>query len=314
MEKWQSYIPGRVTRRFQSRVNHLTPIEDLRSRYDAIFSGFGQVDADAIVETVQLGGVRGEWVTIADSAPQRVIIYLHGGGFVAGSPASHRALVAKLCRAGNAASFSVAYRLAPEFPFPAGLRDAVDAYRYLIGKGVPSRSIILAGDGAGGGLAFSMLMAIRNGGMPIPSGVAAFSPWADLTLSGWSVMQNADNDALLSWDLLFVSARHYLKGSSAADPYASAVFGNFRDFPPVMVHSGSREILRDDASRLGEAAAAANIPVSVEVYEDMQHLFQLLWAGQDGRVSINRMGQFIRARASEAEFALPFAKTAVRGS
>jgi acetyl esterase/lipase len=92
------------------------------------------------------------------------------------------------------------------------------------------------------------------------------------------------------------------------------VFGNFRDFPPVMVHSGSREILRDDASRLGEAAAAANIPVSVEVYEDMQHLFQVLWAGQDGRVSINRMGQFIRARASEAESALPFAKTAVRGS
>ena len=312
MEKWQSYIPGRVSRRFQSRVNHLTPIEDVRSRYDAIFSGFGQVDADAVVEPVQLGGVRGEWVTIADTTPQRVIIYLHGGGFVAGSPASHRPLVAKLCRAGNAAAFSVAYRLAPEFPFPAGLRDAVDAYRYLIGKGVPARSIILAGDGAGGGLAFSMLMAIRNGGMPIPSGVAGFSPWADLTLSGWSMMQNADGDALLSWDLLFVSARHYLKGGSAADPYASAVFGNFRDFPPVMVHAGSREILRDDASRLGEAAAAANIPVSVEVYEDMQHLFQVLWAGQDGRVSINRMGQFIRARASEAEFTLPF-KTAVRG-
>jgi len=312
MEKWQTYIPGRVARRLQSRVNHLTPIEDLRSRYDAIFAGFGEVDADAVIQTAQLGGVRGEWLTIADTAPQRVIIYLHGGGFISGSPESHRPLVARLCRAGNAAAFSVAYRLAPEFPFPAGLRDAVDAYRYLLGKGIPSRSIILAGDGAGGGLAFSMLMAIRNGEMQIPAGIAAFSPWGDLTLSGWSIMQNADSDAMLSWDLLFVSARHYLKGSSAADPYASPVFGNFRDFPPVMVHAGSREILRDDASRLGELAAAANVPVSVEVYEDMQHLFQVLWTGQDGRVSINRMGQFIRARASEADVALPLAKTATR--
>ena len=150
--------------------------------------------------------------------------------------------------------------------------------------------------------------------MPVPAGIVAMSPWADLTLSGWSVMQNGDTDSVLSWDLLFVSARQYLKGASGADPYASPVFGNLRDFPPVMVHSGSREILRDDASRLGELAAAANIPVSVEVYEGMQHLFQGLSPGQDGRVSINRMGQFIRARAPEADLFLPFGKTAVGGA
>ncbi len=314
MEKWQSYIPGRVGRRFHSRVTHHTPIAELRDRWDAIFPDFGAVPPDVNADSAQLGGVKGEWVTIAHTQPRRVLIYLHGGGFVAGSPAGHRALVAKLCRAGNAAAFSVGYRLAPEFPFPAGLRDAVDAYRFLIGRGVPPQSIVLAGDGAGGGLAFAMVMAIRNGAMPVPAGVAAFSPWADLALSGWSVMQNDDTDSVLSWDLLFVSARRYLNGASAADPYASPVFGNLRDFPPVMVHAGSREILRDDASRLGELAAAANVPVSIEVYDGMQHLFQGLPASQDGRVSINRMGQFIRARAGETELSLPPAKTAARTS
>ena len=312
MEKWQSYLPGRVTRHFQSRVNHLTPIAELRSRYDAIFSGLAGIGPEILVERAQLGGVKGEWVSVAAARPSRLIIYLHGGGYVAGSPESHRALVAQLCRAGNSAAFSVGYRLAPEFPFPAGLRDGVDAYRFLVGRGFSPRSIILAGDGAGGGLAFSMLMAIRNGGMPVPAGIIALSPWADLSLSGWSIMQNADNDGVLSWDLLFVSARHYLRGSSAADPYASPVFGNFRDFPPVMVHAGSQEILRDDASRIGELAAASNIPVSVEVYEGMQHLFQGLASGQDGKVSINRLGQFIRARASESDLPLVVADTASR--
>ena len=314
MEKWQTYLPGRVTRHLQSRVNQLTPIAELRSRYDAMFSAFGPAGSDVLVERAQLGGVKGEWVTISDTLPKRLVLYLHGGGFLAGSPENHRSLVAKLCRAGNCAAFSVGYRLAPEFPFPAGLRDGVDAYRFLIGKGFPPSSIILAGNGAGGGLAFSVLMAIRNGGMPVPAGIIAMSPWADLTLSGWSVMQNADSDSMLSWDLLFVSARHYLKGGSGADPYASPVFGNLRDFPPVMVHAGSREILRDDASRLGELAAAANIPVSVEIYDGMQHLFQGLTSGQDGKVSINRMGQFIRARASESDLSLALEKGASRNA
>jgi acetyl esterase/lipase len=312
MEKWQTYIPGRVARRLQLRVNHLTPVAELRSRYDAIFAGLGTTEPEVLIERAQLSGVKGEWLSIADTSPKRLVLYLHGGGFIAGSPESHRLLVARLCRAGNSAAFSVAYRLAPEFPFPAGLRDGVDAYRFLIAKGFPPRSIVIAGDGAGGGLAFAVAMAIRNGGMPVPAGIIALSPWADLSLSGWSMMQNADYDGILSWDLLFVSARHYLRGGSIADPYASPVFGNLRDFPPVMVHAGSQEILRDDASRLGELAAAANVPVSVEVYEGMQHLFQALSSGQDGKVSINRMGQFIRARAAEAN--LPLVVSAAAGS
>ena len=312
MQNWQTFLPARLARHFQSSVDRTTPIEELRARYRAMAATFGMAPSDLLVERAQLGGVRGEWLRISDTQPRRLMLYLHGGGYISGSPETHRPLTAKLCRAGNTAGLSIAYRLGPEFPFPAGLRDAVDAYRFLIAKGVPPESMILAGDGAGGGLAFSTAMAIRNAGMPMPAGIIAMSPWADITLSGWSMMQNGDTDAVLSWDLLFVSARHYLKGAHPADPYASAVFGTMRDFPPIMVHAGSREILRDDASRLGELAAAANIPVSVEVYDDMQHLFQASSSASDAKVSLNRLGQFIRARASEADRVLDFIKSAKR--
>jgi monoterpene epsilon-lactone hydrolase len=314
MQNWQSLLSSRLPLGRGSRLTHASPVEELRRRYDALAAGFGAVPDDLVVEPAQLGQVKGEWLRVSEPQPQRLVLYLHGGGYISGSPGSHRPLIAKLCRAGNAAALAIDYRLGPEFPFPAGLRDAVDAYRFLIAKGFPPESVVLAGDGAGGGLAFATALAIRNGGMPMPAAIVAMSPWADLTLSGWSIMQNAESDSVLSWDLLFVSARHYLKGGNPADPYASPVFGTMRDFPPIMVHAGSREILRDDASRLGELAAAANVPVSVEVYDGMGHLFQASTGSSEGKVSLNRMGQFIRARASEATHGLDFSRNAKRGA
>ena len=314
MQNWQTLLSGRLSRHQQSRVNHATALEELRRRYQVISAGFGPAPQGMVVERAQLGQVKAEWVRVSEAEPQRLLLYLHGGGYIAGSPESCRPLIAKLCRAGGAAALSVDYRLAPEFPFPAGLRDAVDAYRFLITKGFPPQSVVLAGDGAGGGLAVATLMAIRNGGMPMPAALVAMSPWADLTLSGWSMMQNAQSDSVLSWDLLFVSARHYLKGANPADSYASPVFGSMRDFPPIMIHAGSLEILRDDASRLGELAAAANVPVSVEVYDGMPHMFQALPDASEAKVSLNRLGQFIRARTTESAPSLDLGKSAKRGA
>ncbi|HUJ03784.1 MAG TPA: alpha/beta hydrolase fold domain-containing protein, partial [Rhizomicrobium sp.] len=163
-------------------------------------------------------------------------------------------------------------------------------------SGIAARSMVLAGDQAGGGLAFACALAIRNAGLPMPAGIVAMSPWADLSLSGWSILQNAKSDAALSWELLFVSARHYLKKQSPTDPYASPIFASFRDFPPIMVHAGAAEILRDDASRIGDRAAEANVPVSVEIYDGMQHVFQASSYVPEARVSLARLGQFIRSR------------------
>jgi acetyl esterase/lipase len=280
-----------------------TDIREIRAYFAALNNRFGETPSDCLFEASQLGPVKGEWVRVADASQGRVILYLHGGGFVAGSPEDHRALVVRLCRAAQAHAFSLAYRLAPEYAFPAGLRDAIDCYRALLRMGIAPSSIALAGNEAGGGLAFGCLIAIRNAGLPMPAACIAMSPWADLSLSGWSVLTNAKTDRLLSWELLFVSARHYLRKQSTGDPYASPVNASFRDFPPLMVHAGSCEILRDDASRLGEKAAEANIPVSIEIYDGMKHLFQADRESAEGQVSLQRLGQFIRSKCSDGPFA-----------
>lgn len=301
MPSWQSAIFTRFTRIARPGViEAATPVEDLRRQYDYLSARFGQVPGEAVFEAAQVGPIKGEWVRVAESDPHRLILYFHGGGFIAGSPEGHRPLVARLCQESRASAFSLQYRLAPEYAFPAGLRDGIDAYRHLLQRGIAGRSIVLAGDQAGGGLAFACALAIRNAGLPMPAGIVAMSPWADLSLSGWSVLQNGKTDAALSWELLFVSARHYLKKQSPTDPYASPIFANFREFPPIMVHAGSDEILRDDASRIGDRAAEANVPVSVEIYDGMQHVFQASPFVPEARVSLTRLGQFIRSRTPDA--------------
>lgn len=303
MPSWQSAFFARVSRMARPRaVGVEGDVEELRRQYNYLFERFGPIPAEAVFEPAQIGPIRGEWVRPSELQSHRLILYFHGGGYVAGSPETHRALVARLCLSAQATAFVPAYRLAPEFAYPAGLRDGIDAYRYLIQRGVAATSIVLAGDDAGGGLAFALLLAIRNAGLPMPAGCVAMSPWADLSLTGWSVLQNEKNDAALSWGLLFVAARHYLRKSSPADPYASPVFANFRDFPPIMVHAGSNEILRDDASRIGERAAEAGVSVSVEIYDGMQHVFQASPYVPESRASLGRLGKFIRARTPESAF------------
>jgi acetyl esterase/lipase len=299
MPSWQSS--------FVDRLRHLgrpkgataeTDIAELRRHYAYLSDRFGSPPREARFEPAQVGPLKGEWVRIGNSSSGRVILYFHGGGYIAGSPQTHRALIARLAQASDATAFALDYRLAPEFAFPAAVRDGIDAYRHLISKTAAPQSVVLAGDGSGGGLAIAVLHAARNANLPMPAACAVMSPWADLSLSGWSVLQNAKSDNALSWELLFLSARHYLRKNNPCDPYASPVFASFKDFPPLMVHAGSQEMLRDDSSRIGDRAADANIPVSVEIYDGMQHLFQANRHVPEAKVSLQRLGQFIRARAT----------------
>jgi acetyl esterase/lipase len=297
MPSWQSSFVDRFRRMGRPKgATAETDIAELRRQYAYLSDRFGAPPRDAKFEPAQIGPLKGEWVRVAKSSPARLILYFHGGGYIAGSPETHRALVARLVQASEATAFTLDYRLAPEFAFPAAVRDGIDAYRQLIARGTSPQSIVLAGDGSGGGLAFAVLHAARNANLPMPAACAVMSPWADLSLLGWSILQNARNDNALNWELLFVSARHYLKKTNPSDPYASPVFASFKDFPPLMVHAGSQEMLRDDASRIGDRAADANVPVSVEIYDGMQHLFQANRHVPEAKVSLQRLGQFIRAR------------------
>jgi acetyl esterase/lipase len=299
MPSWQSSFLDRFRRIGRpTGANAETDIAELRRQYAYLSDRYGAPPREAVFEPAQVGPLKGEWVRMPNSSPDRLILYFHGGGYIAGSPETHRALIARLAQAGEATAFSLAYRLAPEFAFPAAVRDGIDAYRHLISKNVSPQQIVFAGDGSGGGLAFAVLHAVRNANLPMPAACVALSPWADLSLSGWSVLQNAKSDTALNWELLFVSARHYLKKTNPADPYASPAFASFKDFPPVMVHAGSLEMLRDDASRIGDRAADAGVPVSVEIYDGMQHVFQANRHVPEAKVSLQRLGQFIRTRTS----------------
>ena len=279
-----------------SRAKTPTAIEGLRARYNARFERMGPAPADISFTPDQMGPLHGEWARGAQSDPDRMILYFHGGGYVAGSPATHRALVGRLVEASGIAAFSLRYRLGPECPFPAAVRDGVDAYRALLSKGVCAHSIVLAGDEAGGGLAFAVALAIRNGGHAMPGAVAAMSPWADLSLSGHSLLASRKADNILGWETLFLCARNYLCKSNPGDAYASPAYASLRDFPPVMVHAGANEVLRDDASKLGDRAAEAGVSVSVEIYDGMGHLFQAESGRSEARASLARLGQFVRAR------------------
>jgi acetyl esterase/lipase len=299
MPSWQSNLFARFSRISRPReLGAQSDIAELRRSYTFLSDRFGAVSGNVAVDAAQIGPIKGEWVRVENSVPHRLLLYFHGGGYIAGSPETHRPLVARLAQASEATVFSLAYRLAPEFAFPAAVRDGIDAYRHLIAKTAAPEQVVLAGDGSGGGLAFAVLHAARNANLAMPAACVAMSPWADLSLSGWSILQNAKSDSALTWDLLFVSARHYLKKTNPSDPYASPVFANFKDFPPIMVHAGSLEMLRDDASRLGDRAADANVPVSVEIYDGMQHVFQANRHVPEAKVSLQRLGQFIRARTA----------------
>jgi len=300
MPSWQSGLFARFSRITRPKLEAAVgDIAELRRQYTYLTEQFGPVPKSASFEPAAIGPIKGEWVRVPNAAGGRLILYFHGGGFIAGSPESHRAIIARLCEASETNAFSAAYRLAPEAAFPAAVRDGIDAYRHLLARGNPGRTIVLAGDAAGGGLAFAVTLAIRNAGLEMPAGLLAMSPWADLSLTGWSMLQNARNDAALSWELLFISARHYLRKTAPTDPYASPVYADFKGFPPIMVHAGAQELLRDDASRLGEKAAAAGIPVSVEIYDGMQHVFQANPYVPEAKVSLGRFANFIRQRTRE---------------
>jgi monoterpene epsilon-lactone hydrolase len=270
-------------------------LDDVRGRYAALFAHFGPAP-DFDHAPGKLGAIPGEW--LGAECSDRLILNFHGGGFVAGSPESHRPLIGKLVEASGIGAFCVKYRLAPECFFPAAVRDGIDAYRALLTRGMTASSIILAGDEAGGGLVFAVALAIRNAGLEMPGGLVALSPWADLSLSGLSILNNRKSDTVLEWETLFLSARHYLRKSNPCDTYASPAYASFSGFPPIMVHAGADEILRDDASKLGDRAADACVPVSVEIYDGMGHLFQSEAGRSEAKVSLSRLAQFIRARTA----------------
>jgi acetyl esterase/lipase len=227
-------------------------------------------------QPVDAGGVPAEWTMPAGADPDRVLLYLHGGGYSVGSIASHRKLVGHLAKAAGVRALSVEYRLAPEHPFPAGLDDAVTAFSWLLESGYGASHIGVGGDSAGGGLALATALALRERGLPAPGALVLLSPWTDLASTGASIEGNVGKDLMLrriegddpgiGW---------YVGDNDVKNPLISPLYADFAGLPPFIVHVGGSELLLDDSTRLAERASAAGCEVTIEVWPEMQHVFQI---------------------------------------
>lgn len=240
------------------------------------------------VRTRRSVGVPGDWLT-----PPRVrpgaLLYLHGGGYVVGSARSHRALAGRLAAAVGIAALVLDYRLAPEHPHPAALQDALAAYRSLLAEGVPPKRIAIVGDSAGGGLALSLAMSLRDGGLPLPAVLGVICPWLDLTPDLERRRAPAAREPVLTPGLLTAWATAYAQGHDARMPAISPLLGEYGGLPPLVLHSASDDPLGDDAERLEAGAAEHDASWEVEhrrhagVWHDF-HLFHGLLAEADEAV------------------------------
>jgi epsilon-lactone hydrolase len=258
-----------------------------------------RVASDALCEKVTAGNVPGEWISAPGANPQRVILYLHGGGYVVGSINTHRAMVARIARAANARALAIDYRLAPESPFPAAVNDAVAAYRWLLARGYKPNNIVIAGDSAGGGLTIAALLKLRDAGDPMPAGAVPISPWTDLEGTGESVRSRAARDPMVTQDNLASSARQYYRDHDPTHPLISPLHGDFRGLPPMLIQVGDAEILLDDATRVAERAKAAGVKVELEVWDDMIHVWHVFAKIlPEGQQAIDKIGKWVLAHTS----------------
>lgn len=225
---------------------------------------------------VEIDGLKIERVSSKSSTRTRALLYFHGGGYVLGASPGHRDLAAALAEMADLAVYLVDYRLAPEHPFPAAVDDALQAYQWLLEQGFESSQIILGGDSAGGGLAVSTLLNLKNLGLAAPAAAMLLSPWLDLSLSGASIETNEHADVVLSRSVLVAWADHYLQGRDALAPLASPIYGDFVGLPPVLVHVGSTEILRSDSEDLVDRIIEHDGSAVLKVWDDLPHVFQVL--------------------------------------
>lgn len=247
-------------------------IAAMRAGYDAIGDQF-PCAADVSRSGTMADGVPAEWTWTPGAGRDGALLYLHGGGYVIGSIASHRHLVSELGRAAQVQTLAIDYRLAPEAVFPAAVDDALTAYRWLLANGYAANRIAVAGDSAGGGLAIALLVAIRQAGLPQPACAVAISPWVDLAATGASMQAKAGTDPIVQRDGLVGMAAMYLGAADSMSPLASPIRADLAGIAPLLIQVGSEETLLDDAVRLAGVAGAAQVPVRLEVAPAMIHVW-----------------------------------------
>lgn len=269
-------------------------IEDDRLSYERIMSSF-KMDDDIKTERVGAGGVPAEWIVAPGATADRIVLYLHGGGYAFGSMRTHRVMLSYLSRAAAARVLGLDYRLAPENPFPAPVEDTVAAYRWLLAGGAKANQIVVAGDSAGGGLMLAALVALRYLGEPLPAAGVGISSWTDMEATGASFTENAEVDPSVSRDRILHIVKLYMGGKDPRAPLASPIHADLVGLPPLLLQIGSIETLLDDSTVLAKRAKEAGVKVEVEVWDDMPHVWHhFAPILPEARQAIEHIGEFVR--------------------
>lgn len=276
------------------RARHET-LEQSRRRFLAMEALIPHPPRGTETITINAGGVSADRVITPASRPNRHVLYLHGGAYRLGAPATYRHFTWRVASAAQAQALVINYRLAPENPFPAALEDAVSYYCWLLAEGADPSQIVVIGDSAGGGLALALLLKLRDSGLPLPAAAVVLSPWTDLALTGASFTLNAKLDAMVHTEDVPKFAADYLAGADPRHPYASPLYGDPTGLPPTLIQVSSEEVLRDDAVRMAEKMQRAYCQVELQIWPRMPHVWHLLAPiVPEAREAIAEIGKFVR--------------------
>ena len=229
-----------------------------------------------------------------------VIIYLHGGAYNAGSLKTHRGIAAHIGLVSESPVLFLDYKLAPEYPFPAALEDVFLVYNWLLEQeGIKSSKIIIAGDSAGGGLTLATLIKLRDSNKPLPAAAVCLSPWTDLALTGESIETKANEEIMITKNDLQYAAKIYLRDIDTKNPLASPLYADLEGLPPILLQTGTEEIILDDTLRFAEKAKNAGVDVTTDIWAGLWHVFQIFGnLMPESKKALKKIGGFIREKLS----------------
>ena len=273
-------------------------VEAMRDRINELGDKMPPPD-DAVVESLTVAGCAAEWVSAPGCNPNRQVLYLHGGGYVIGSPHSHRNLAYNIAKAVDGRCLVIDYRMGPEDPFPAAVDDAVAAWQWMLAEGGNPARMAIMGDSAGGGLTVAVQVALRDKGIQLPACSVPISPWTDLEGTGGTIKSKAEEDPMVAEDGLHWFSDLYRGGADVRDPLVSPLYADLSGLPPMLIQVGSAEILLDDSNRIAAKARTQGVDVTLEVWDKMPHVWHLFAPMLDeGGDAIAKLGAWTRERTA----------------
>lgn len=282
-----------VKRRFRKHPDVMT----LRAVMQDMEKQVRPAPAPVVMDTADLGGVKAERLSVPGADESKAILYIHGGGFVAGIPANHRPLTWRLAAQVKVPVYAIDYRLAPEHKFPAGLEDCVTAYRALLAQGIAASKIAIGGDSAGGNLTLTTALKLKQDGVALPGCLVALSPVTDLAESGPSHKENMKSDALFDPRTFATVLAAYCPGHDPKDPLISPLRGDVTGLPPTLFQCSGAEMLRDDSIQMAGKMKKAGVDTTIEVWPKVFHVWQVTADMlPEGRAAIAKIAAFISAR------------------